>query len=285
MSPTIHPELLTASQSREFSDKGFLVLSGFYHIERDIRPIQEGIHRIIGEVLKRHGVVDITRASGLEDFDDGYAALISLDRRWGGEVYDAIKQIPAFLRLVSDPRNEQLFRELRSGCIPGVAAGGYGIRIDNPNEERFRAPWHQEYPAQLRSLDGVVFWTPLVPISPELGPVVICPGSHSGGPIQVYTRDREHPEKDGAYALRLKDESEVLSKYSQIRPLLTPGDLLMLDFLTLHASGQNVGSRSRWTIQFRYFNFGDATGRSHGWQGSYAAGVDFRTIHPELCAD
>jgi len=53
----------------------------------------------------------------------------------------------------------------------------------------------------------------------------------------------------------------------------------------LHASGHNRSLRSRWSMQLRYFNFNDPTGRSYGWKGSYAAGVDFRQIHPELCVD
>ncbi|MEG2942015.1 MAG: hypothetical protein RR969_10620 [Thermomonas sp.] len=64
-----------------------------------------------------------------------------------------------------------------------------------------------------------------------------------------------------------------------------PGDLVLVDFLTLHASGANTSRRSRWSMQFRYFNFDEAVGMSHGWKGSFAAGVDFRSIHPELCAD
>jgi hypothetical protein len=35
-------------------------------------------------------------------------------------------------------------------------------------------------------------------------------------------------------------------------------------------------------MQFRYFNFLEPTGQSHGWKGSFAAGVDFASIHPEL---
>ena len=58
-----------------------------------------------------------------------------------------------------------------------------------------------------------------------------------------------------------------------------------MDFLVLHASGENVSERARWSMQFRYFNFDEPTGLRHGWKGAYAAGVDFRSVHPELCAD
>ena len=60
---------------------------------------------------------------------------------------------------------------------------------------------------------------------------------------------------------------------------------VLVDFLVLHASGQNTSGRSRWSMQFRYFNFCEPTGRAHGWKGSYANGVDFRTVHPELSVE
>lgn len=276
-------EPLTPEQISDFHRDGVLVVPAFYDVAGEIVPIQRAIHQVIGQVMKRHGIPDTRNAFEPEHFDDGYQALLALDRSHGGEVYDAVKQIPSFIRLLADPRHERSFSQLRPGAIPAIAAGGYGIRIDNPREERFRAAWHQEYPAQLRSLDGLVFWSPLVAVTPDLGPVRFCPGSHLAGPVPVTTTTEDG--KAGAYSLKLKNEAELLRSYRQIAPLTRPGDLVIVDFLTLHASGLNQGGRSRWSMQFRYFNFDDPTGLAHGWKGSFAAGVDFRTIHPELCTD
>lgn len=272
---------LDDAQKAAFARDGLLVLRGFYDVDADITPIHVGIQRIIGLVMRRHGIVD-TR--GTSRFDDGYQALIAGNRSLGSEIYDAVKQIPAFIRLLGKPEHERLFTLLRPGSVPGVAAGGSGIRIDNPGEERYRAEWHQEYPSQLRSLDGLVFWSPLVDMTDALGPVRFCPGSHLSGPQPVVTQSSDNG-KTGAYALRLRDESQLLSQYPQVAPLLLPGDLVVVDFLTLHASGYNTSDRSRWSLQFRYFNFADPTGMAYGWKGSFASGVDFRSIHPELCAD
>ena len=274
---------LTSGQIAEFNDSGLLVVRGFYDLERDIIPIQRGIYDVIGQVMKRHALDDTRNPFEPENFDEGYQELIKANRVWGGEIYDAIKQLPSFYRLVSDAAHDTVFRQLRSDSIPGIAAGGYGIRIDNPYEDKFRAMWHQEYPAQLRSLDGLVFWSPLVPVTTTLGPVRFCVGSHREGPLPVHSYDPDQSGRSGAYSLALQDEAKVLSKYQQISPLTSPTDLVIIDFLVLHASGNNHGDRSRWTMQFRYFNFADPVGRSHAWKGSFAAGVDFRTIHPELC--
>jgi hypothetical protein len=40
------------------------------------------------------------------------------DRRIGGEVYDAVKQIPAFVRLVADERHGRLVPQLRATDLP-----------------------------------------------------------------------------------------------------------------------------------------------------------------------
>ena len=277
--------LLSASQRAAFADAGVLVLAGFYDLMRDIEPVQRGIHDVIGQVMARHDLADSRSAFVPESFDAGYVDLIRRDRSLGAEIYDAVKQLPTFVRLVAHPAHERLMRDFRPGCVPGVASGGSGIRIDNPGEDHFRALWHQEYPAQLRSLDGIVFWAPLVPVPPELGPVEFCLGSHLDGAQPVYAGKADDPKRKGAYALSLKNEEALLAQYTKSAPLTRPGDLVIVDFLTLHASGHNRGERSRWSMQFRYFNFAEPTGRGHGWKGSFAAGVDFRTVHPELCAD
>lgn len=265
-----------------FDRDGFALIKSFYDFERDVLPIQQGIREILALVTKKYGV-NARCSTPDEALKNAYPALIAANRAWGGEVYDAVKQVPAFLAIVANAANSALFSAIRPGSAPAIAAGGYGIRIDNPNEEKFKAPWHQEFPAQLRSLDGVVFWSPLVEIRPELGPVEIAAGSHREGPIAVYADDAGIG-KSGAYALRLEGEAERLAKYEQVAPLTKPGDLLIMDFLTLHQSGTNTGSHPRWSMQWRYFNFRDPSGVKIGWRGSFAAGQKFQDILPELVA-
>ncbi|WP_375552077.1 MULTISPECIES: phytanoyl-CoA dioxygenase family protein [Rhodophyticola] len=272
----------TETNVAEFRDLGYTLIPEFYNVSDDIAPIQEGIRKIVELMLKKYRV-SAPCGTHEEAMTLGYPALIRENRAWGGEVYDAIKQIPAFVRLVSTARNDEVFKALRSGSVPGLAAGGYGIRIDNPSEDKFRALWHQEFPAQLRSVDGMVFWSPLLQMTPDMGPVQIAVGSHSGGLVPVY-EDDGGIGKSGAYALRLDSEAEHLAQYDIVAPCTNPGDLVLMDFLTLHQSGANVSNRPRWSMQFRYFNFQDPIGIKIGWAGSYAAGQRFEDILPELKA-
>lgn len=275
---------LSNEQVAAYERDGFLLLRGFYDLEADIRPIQRSIGRIIGLVREQNGL-NSRIGDDPAEFDAGFGELIAYDRSLGGVVYDAVKQVPAFIRLVSSRAHESIYQQLLQIDLVGVAGGGYGIRIDNPQEERFRADWHQEYPAQLRSVDGAVFWSPLVPVDEDMGPVRICVGSHAEGLIPVLARDPAQPDKAGAYALTLSDRERRVARYPQVAPLLSPGDLLVMDFRTIHASGYNMGRRSRWSMQSRLFNFNDPTGRRINWCGSFAAGRQFGQIHPELLVE
>jgi ectoine hydroxylase-related dioxygenase (phytanoyl-CoA dioxygenase family) len=277
--------LLDREQIDKFNNNGLLVLENFYDLTQDIEPIQYGVYQIIKILLAKYQISIKQLPFSPDTFDCGYQELIARDRTIGGEVYDAVKQIPAFIRLVASPLHEALFAQIRQTDALGIAAGGYGIRIDNPFEEKYRAPWHQDYPAQFRSLDGIVFWSPLVPITEALGPIEFCLGSHKDGLRRVCTKDIKNPEKTGAYGLILENEEEVISHYPHASPLSKPGDLIVVDFLTLHASGFNRGKRSRWSMQNRYFNYNDPTGIKISWRGSFASNNSIKDIHPELIAD
>ena len=264
----------------DFQEQGYAVFPGFYDVEWQIKPIQTYIQRIIRMVAEKYGV-DAPCATPHDAMTDGIMAIVAANRAWGGEVYDAVKQIPAFMQLVCHQDNAELFQQLRPGSAPGVAAGGYGIRMDFPSEDKYRAYWHQEFPAQLRSPDGLVFWTPLLPVTGDMGPVEICPGSQKEGIVPV-EQDDGGVGKSGAYALRLHKEEERLAKYESIAPLSQPGDLIVMDFLTLHQSGANRAAHPRWSMQFRWFNFDNPLGKRIGWKGSFASGVEFTDVLPEL---
>jgi len=250
-----------------FSKKGYILIPNFYNYESQIQPIQKKIARIINLIAHKKNI-EIPYSKSIEIIKYGFMHLINLDRSAGGEVYDAIKQIPEFLDLVSDQKNQNIFEKLRKNSLPGIADGGYGIRIDIPGEKKFEAPWHQEYPAQMRSLDGIVFWSPLVEIEQKLGPVEIAECSHNDGLLKVCSKT-ENGLKQGAYSLRITNEDGILEKYSKVNPLTKPGDLILMDYLLLHRSGKNYLDFPRWSMQWRMFNFLDSTGINIGWRNNY----------------
>lgn len=272
--------ILTADQLQEFNREGILLLRGFYDFTRDIFPILKSIYAIIGLIAHRHNVSLEREPFDPDHFDSGYDQLIAYDRSFGGEVYDAVKQITAFVRLISLEKNEALFAELRQSDVSGVGGGSYGIRIDNPNEDQFRSQWHQEFLFQPQSIDGVVFWTPLATVTQDMGPVIACLKSHHDG-LCKYSKSSPYAAKSGAYKIGILNEEQVAAGYEHSAPLTLPGDLLVMDFLTIHQSGINVSNRSRWSVQSRLFNFKDPVGLKIGWKASVTTGTDIESIFPD----
>ena len=273
---------LTPEQLATFERDGVVVLKQFYDRAKLIEPIQRGVHRLMGLLIQKYGLSIQQSPFSPEAFDEGYQEMIAVNRSYGSELYDAVKMIPAFVRFCANESHDQILSQLRGTDAPGIAAGGFGIRIDSPHEDKFRAEWHQDYPAQLRSFDGIVFWSSLVRVTPDIGPVEFCLGSHKNGPVPVHTTHPSNPEKTGAYALYLQNVDEVVAQYPHVAPTSEPGDLIVLDYQTIHRSGFNCGHRSRWSMQIRYFNYCDPIGLGYGWKGSFAAGVKLQDVHPEL---
>lgn len=272
--------LLSDQQKEEFFENGVVVIKNFFDVESEIRPIQKAIYQIIGLVMQRHSVSIARDPFEGDNFDSGYLDLISINRDFGGEVYDLVKQIPSFLRLIASTKAEKLFCHLRNTDAPGIGAASYGIRIDNPYEDQFRSQWHQEFLFQPQSLDGIVFWTPLLQIIEDMGPVIVCPKSHKDG-LCLYSKSKEYAKKIGAYKIGISDEEATIAKYEKIAPLTSPGDLILMDFLTIHQSGFNTSHRSRWSIQSRFFNYKEETGMRIGWKASVTAGTDVEKIFPD----
>ena len=263
-----------------FEENGYILIKDFYDLDQDIHPILLDIYKLIGLVAERHDHKLDRKPYSPDNFDDGYNQLIKINRSYGGEIYDLIKQIPSFLRLISNEKADALFQNIRNTEISGIGTASYGIRIDNPNEDKFRSHWHQEFLFQPQSLDGIVFWTPLLPISEELGPVIILPRSQKDG-LCKYSKGNAYAEKTGAYQIGIYNEEKVIESYEKIAPLTKPGDLLLMDFLTIHGSGVNRSNRSRWSVQNRFFNYSEPVGMKVGWKASVTTGVDAESVFPD----
>ena len=272
--------ILTENQKKEFFENGFLIIKNFYDVENEILPIQKSIYQIIDFVIARHSL-DITREPFKgHNFDNNFQELIALDESFGAEIYDLTKQIPSFIRLISSKKAEDVICLLRNTNAPGIGQASYGIRIDNPLDEKFRAHWHQEFIFQPQSMDGIIFWTPLLTVSKEMGPLNVCLGSHKDG-LCIYDKTKYDSKKSGAYTIGIHDEKNIVSKYKKYHLECEPGDLIIMDFLTIHQSGLNDSNRSRWSVQSRFFNFKEKIGAKIGWKASVTAGSDVEKIFPE----
>jgi len=267
-----------------FEKDGYLVVKGFYDYEEDILPLHRDISKIIKIVAKKYEVKYENRGR----WYDGYLEVREQTafRGGGSIIYDAVKQLASFHRVITKPKAFQALKALRGGDpVFGIGKNACGIRIDDPGDIKFKTNWHQDYSGQLRSPRGITIWSPLVDITPELGPITFARGSHFEGAFPIHTVDRNYPDlKVDADAYTFANEEERMAKYNHDRPLLNVGDAVFIDFLNAHKSGDNTSNHSRWSMQLRYFDFTEPVGIGHGWSGGVRSGVDFKSVHPEMYA-
>ena len=267
---------LDENELQQFQNDGFIYIQDFYDLTTEILPIQRDIYRIIGMVISRHSLPISQTPFTSENFDSGLSDIVANYRNHAGTIYDAMKKISSYVRLSNCEKHENLAKQLLTTDFPGFANRGYGLRMDHPDEDKFLTQWHQDYVSQLCSPKGIVLWSPLRDVTLELGPVRLCLGSHREGIFPI-VRDG-----DGSYGLKIKDEEEVVTRFASTAPGVNVGDLIVMDFKTLHCSSPNRSRRTRWAMISRYFDFMEPTGIAHNWKGGLQEGNSFEKLHPEL---
>ena len=237
--------------------EGYAVARDLIDMEEWILPIWNDIC-VLGELCAlRHGIITSSPiAGGIDEKADWLMQLFQKDRRICSDLYDGIKQLPSFLRLASSKMFVDLYSKLFGAGLVGVGENSYGIRLDLPEEEKFRSHWHQEYAYNPQSPQLVVFWVPLVDMLSDMGSVELLSGSHKLGHIEHQVLP-EHSNKVGLYKTGLPLADSYEKEFDKHAPLTKPGDIMILDSRTIHQSGCNRSSRLRVTLQVRYFGFND----------------------------
>lgn len=261
--------VISLEQKKKYEQEGFLVIRDFYDKGKEIVPMQSDIRSLLNLLTPK-------RVLQTSEFDEGLSELLKTDREKVSRLYDAVKKTKGFTDFALSEKHWRTAQELLGSFSVGVAIRGLGIRMDNPFEDEFLTQWHQDYTSQICSPSAVVFWTPLRDTSKELGSVELLIGSHREGILNIVK------EKSTSRGLLIRDEDEIVKKYASVTPLLSVGDVLITNFLTVHRSLPNVSSQTRWSAMARFFDFLEPIGISHGWQGGLQEGNSFEKIHPEL---
>jgi len=125
-------------------------------------------------------------------------------------------------------------------------------------------PWHQDYGASDPQADPVCLvtaWIPLSPAHPRHGGLELIPRSHQLGWLPHH-RDQRGPEivpQALTDALRQRPDLQAVAINGQ------PGDVVLFDQLTLHRSLPNHSKRTRWSLDLRYAESGQSSGRLGQW--------------------
>lgn len=108
-------------------------------------------------------------------------------------------------------------------------------------------PWHQDqYYWPLDTANTVTMWMPLVPVTPDMGPMVFASGSHKKRSIASKAISDDSESFFSAYIL-------AHGLHITSPPTMQPGDATFHYGWTLHAAGGNTSSTDREVMTIIYF--------------------------------
>lgn len=244
---------------------GYAVIRNIIDPTTHLDPIWTAIRRIAEIIAEnKHLPNSLGDTASIPAFQREALRLAGIDRSFLVALYDASKQIPSFLRLACSTLFEDIYSAVRQTALVGVGTSSYGIRFDLPDEDTFRSHWHQEFAFNPQSTTGLVFWVPLVEMHETIGAVEICRGSHRLGPVP-HARLERYATKRGIYQVGIPNDEDLVRGFETVCPITSPGDLVLMDFATLHQSGHNRSDDLRVTMQVRLFDFCAPDGAKASW--------------------
>jgi phytanoyl-CoA hydroxylase len=130
----------------------------------------------------------------------------------------------------------------------------FNARAKLPHQQATVVPWHQDLGYLHDDADEtfmVNFWIPLVDAPMESGALQVIPGSHRWGRIP-------HETIEGYLGI----PEPALPPHQVVDCPLEIGDALLIQHKTVHRSVPNVSDRVRWSLDLRYSDPAQPTGRA-----------------------
>jgi hypothetical protein len=245
---------LDAEQIACFKEQGYLMLPDF------LDPVVfQPLIREFEEIIDAHARRAYEEGRLKELFEDApferrmallYQALDDPQPLWRA-VHGKNQKTAGMFAIIMHPA---LLDAVESLIGPEILAHPqFNSRAKLPHHEATVVPWHQDLGYLHAEADPtfmVNFWIPLVDAPMETGPLQVIPGSHRWGLIPH--------ERLGGY---LGIPESALPPHEVVDCPLNRGDALLIQHKTVHRSVPNVSDRVRWSLDIRYSDPAQPTGR------------------------
>lgn len=264
----------------DLNNKGYAIIKNYFKI-KEINLIKKDFFILSKRLFDYHIKDKLVNFKIKKDGFDSYINYcLKKKYNFNSRFYEVVKKLPSFQNLIFSKKNFSLLNKIDKNAKWGMLNKAFGFRFDYPRDNKFITQLHQDYTSNLGSSSGFVFISSLSKISKNDGAIKVYPGTHKLGLQKIKVLKSIEFRKTRNQLLA--DEKEIKKKFKFNYVLMKPGDLLILDFLTLHESSQNKSKRTRITFISRYIDFFSGTGTEIFYSDGEQANIYFNKIHKNL---
>ena len=238
----------SSDQIREkFRESGYFIAKSIIS-EKKINAVLETIFRIYFKYNPSSKLRDLQEPWSSDLFHEEIIKFRKSDPKRFSLLYDSTQTSVSIMELLTSELIAKYGANLLDTKNNELCITEGMIRMDAPGDKRNIAGWHQEI-SYLRN-NGLVIWIPLSDITPDLGPLQVCPKSHHEGELKVV----QNKNLPGDVSTVSVDEvgPEYIAKYSIMDVEIKKGDVLFFDTELFHRSGVNTSNRMRFSCQIRH---------------------------------
>ena len=238
----------SSDQIREkFRENGYSIAKSIIS-EKKINAVLETIFRIYFKYNPSSKLRDLQEPWNSDLFHEEIIKFRKSDPKRFSLLYDSTQTSASIMELLTSELIAKYSANLLDTKNNELCITEGMIRMDAPGDKRNIAGWHQEI-SYLRN-NGLVIWIPLSDLTPELGPLQVCPKSHHEGELKV-VQNKNLPGDVSTVSVD-EVEPEYIAKYSIMDVEIKKGDVLFFDTELFHRSGVNTSNRIRFSCQIRH---------------------------------
>ena len=238
----------SSDQIREkFRESGYFIAKSIIS-EKKINAVLETIFRIYFKYNPSSKLRDLQEPWNSDLFHEEIIKFRKSDPKRFSLLYDSTQTSASIMELLTSELIAKYSANLLDTKNNELCITEGMIRMDAPGDKRNIAGWHQEI-SYLRN-NGLVIWIPLSDITPDLGPLQVCPKSHHEGELKV-VQNKNLPGDVSTVSVD-EVEPEYIAKYSIMDVEIKKGDVLFFDTELFHRSGVNTSNRIRFSCQIRH---------------------------------
>ena len=238
----------SSDQIREkFRESGYFIAKSIIS-EKKINAVLETIFRIYFKYNPSSKLRDLQEPWSSDLFHEEIIKFRKSDPKRFSLLYDSTQTSVSIMELLTSELIAKYSANLLDTKNNELCITEGMIRMDAPGDKRNIAGWHQEI-SYLRN-NGLVIWIPLSDITPDLGPLQVCPKSHHEGELKV-VQNKNLPGDVSTVSVD-EVEPEYIAKYSIMDVEIKKGDVLFFDTELFHRSGVNTSNRMRFSCQVRH---------------------------------